>query len=190
MISSDTLYYFFSTLAQVIAAATALIAVLVHFRISALRDFLIGDGESVLIRKNNNEQGYELLSKTNKDRLQDAVYRKDISGIKKILNELAIFEEDKNVDKDHHGFQWLYNYYVKTENQINEMAKISKYAFIFALITCLYSVIAILFIDVAINNLCFQIFLIGLNIILLAICGYYIIRGVGLAFNNFTNRFE
>jgi len=190
MISSATLYYFFSTLAQVIAAATALIAVLVHFRISALRDFLIGDGESVLIRKKNKEQGYELLSETNKDRLQDAVYRKDISGIKEILNELATLEKDKNVNKDHHGFQWLSHYYDKTENQINEMSKISKYAFIFALITSFYSVIAILFIDISMNSLCFQIVLISLNIILLAICGYYTIKGIGLAFKNFTNRFE
>ncbi len=48
MFEATTLYYFFSTLAQVLAAITALVAVLVHFRISALRDFLIGDGESVL----------------------------------------------------------------------------------------------------------------------------------------------
>lgn len=192
MFTDNTLYYFFSTLAQVIAAATALIAVLVHFRISALRDFLVGDGESVLKRKKDygDSNGYELLSDKNKDSLQDAVNRKDIVGIKKVLSELAILEENKNVNIEHHGFQWLLKYYTKTENQIKEMSRTSKYAFIIALVTALYSVIAILFVKISLDNSCFQITLVSLNIILLAICCYYIIKGISLAFKNFTNRFE
>lgn len=187
-----TLYYFFSTLAQVIAAVTALIAVLVHFRISALRDFLVGDGEAVLRRKKdyNNSKGYEILTEDNKDSLQDAVYRKDIVGIRRILNELAIIEENKNINKDHHGFQWLFGFYTETENQIIEMSRTSKYSFVSALFTALYSVFAILFIELSNNNNCFQIILISLNIILVIICGYFLINGIRLAFKNFTNRFE
>jgi hypothetical protein len=190
-----TLYYFFSTLSQVVATTTALIAVLVHFRISALRDFLIGDGESVLIRKKNNESGYELLTDKNKTQLQDSVNRKDILGIKGILKELAKLETEKNevekkVNQDHHGFQWLFGYYCKTEQQIYDMSNVSKLAFIFALITALYSIFAILFIEASQCSLFYQIVLIGLNIILLLICSCYLIRGFLLAFKNFTNRFE
>lgn len=119
MFSSDTLYYFFSTLAQVIAAATALVAVLVHFRISVLRDFLVGDGESVLNMKKRygNQRGYDLLTEKNTDRLEDAVDRKDIYGIKEIIKELARLEEKKDVSKDHHGFQWLFRFFKKLKTK-------------------------------------------------------------------------
>ena len=104
--------------------------------------------------------------------------------------ELKNLFENKNVNTEHHGFQWLLKYYTKTENQIIEMSRTSKYAFIIALITALYSVLAILFIEISLDNYCFQIALVSFNIILLAICCYYIIKGIGLAFKNFTNRFE
>ena len=89
MFSPNTLYYFFSTLAQMIAAIVALIAVLVHFRISALRDFLVGDGEAVLKRKERREEGYNLLTVKHKNKLIDAIERKDIAGIKKVMKFLA-----------------------------------------------------------------------------------------------------
>lgn len=47
--TDTTLYFYFSTLAQVLAAIVALIAVIIHFRISSLRDILIGDGKAILI---------------------------------------------------------------------------------------------------------------------------------------------
>ncbi|MDZ7660747.1 hypothetical protein [Fodinibius sp.] len=56
LFSEATLYYFFSTLAQVLAALVALIAVLVHFRINALRDFLVGDGNAILRRTEQKEK--------------------------------------------------------------------------------------------------------------------------------------
>ncbi len=64
MFSQNTLYYFFTTIAQVLAAIAALIAVVVHFRISALRDFLVGDGESVLKGLEENIAGYEHYQKS------------------------------------------------------------------------------------------------------------------------------
>ena len=192
MFSSNTLYYFFSTLAQMIAAIVALIAVLVHFRISALRDFLVGDGEAVLKRKERREEGYNLLPVIHKNRLIDAIERKDITGIKKVIKLLACNEkkEGHTLEDRPRGFQRLFKYYEKTENQINEMSRISKMAFFFAAITACYSTVAILLIDYAINCFWFQIILVGMNLILLSICGYFISKGIRLAFKNFTNRFD
>jgi hypothetical protein len=192
IISSNTLYYFFSTLAQVVAAATALIAVLVHFRITALRDFLVGDGESVLNMKKDyrEERGYDLLTSKNTDRLKGAVARKDISGIEKVLKELAELEKNKSVSEDHHGFQWLYGHFSKTQNQIKEMSQTSKRAFIMALITAFYSIISILFVEIIFDCLFYSILIVGFDIILLTICFCYFIKGIKLGFDNFTNRFN
>ncbi len=44
MIDSNTLYYTFSTIPQVLGALVALLAAFVHFRIIRLQDYLIGDG--------------------------------------------------------------------------------------------------------------------------------------------------
>ena len=192
MLSTNTLYYFFSTLAQVIAAATALIALLVHFRISALKDFLVGEGESILNMKNRygDQRGYDLLTEKNRDRLEDAVDRKDIYGIKEIIKELSKLEENNNVSKDHHGFQWLFEHFEKTENQISDMSQTSKRAFFSALTTALYCIIAILFVEIVISCISYSIILIGLSIILLIICSYYIVKGIRLGFDNFTDRFR
>jgi len=192
MFESTTLYYFFSTLAQVLAAITALVAVLVHFRISALRDFLIGDGESVLKRKLDfgNTQGYDLLTDLNSNRLKDSIYRKDINGIRQVLAELAQLEANKNISSDHHGFQWLLSFFLTSEEEITQMSKTSKSSFIIAFVTALYSVIAILFVDISLKNNYFQFFLVSIDIVLLGFCCFFIIKGVGLAFKNFINRFE
>lgn len=191
ILTQTTLYYFFSTLAQVIAAAVALIAVLVHFRILALRDFLVGDGQAIIFAKDENRAGYDILDDTNLARLKDAVWRKDIGGIKNVLTWLAQFEQ-KNYYGNYtgpRGFQWLLNHFEHTENEIKKMSDKSKKSFIFALITSFYSVISILFVEVMINNQCFLFVSVVLILILIIICLYYFITGIKLAFSNFTERF-
>jgi hypothetical protein len=74
---ANTLYYTFSTYAQVVSAIVAIIAAFVHFRIRAIEDLLIGHGQSVLNRWN--EPGYRLPEKTidrQKKRLIDAIGRR------------------------------------------------------------------------------------------------------------------
>jgi hypothetical protein len=44
--TDTTLYYFFSTISQVLAAISALLAVFTQFKISEIKDFLIGDGKA------------------------------------------------------------------------------------------------------------------------------------------------
>ena len=191
MFNQTTLYYFFSTIAQVIAAAVALIAVLVHFRISALREFLIGAGKSILNGKTENREGYEILNNKYHNRLMDSVSRNDIGGIKDVLKCLSDIEKkDCTIEVRPKGFHWLLNQFEITENQIDKMLKTSKRSFVFALITSGYSILAILFVELVINNMCGQIILIGIDIILLVICGTYLIIGIHLSFKNFTNRFN
>lgn len=191
MIVQTTLYYFFSTTAQVIAAATALIAVLVQFRILALRDFLVGDGKSIVDGKDDNREGYDILNKRNYYRLKDSVSRKDIEGIKEVLTQLSNSEKDGgfNIEQRPRGFQWLLTHFESTEKQIDEMSKTSKRSFIFAFLTSFYSIMAILLTEMVINNSCCLYLLISICIILLTICGYYFVRGIILSFNNFTRRF-
>lgn len=197
MFCPNTLYYFFSTLAQILAAIVALIAVLVHFRMSALRDFLIGDGKSILKRKKRydkgkTEPGYELLEEIHKRRLIDSIERKDIKGIKEVLINLAEEEVKHGINTVNmpHCFQWLLDNFSNTENQIKEMLKISKRAFIFSLITALCSLFSILSIDFVKNCFLFQIVIIGINIILLIVCLYYLFKGISLGLKSFTDRFE
>lgn len=192
MFNPTTLYYFFSTLAQVIAALVALVAVLVHFRISVLRDFLVGDGDAIIYRKERIEAGYEILSNLMLQRLKDAVRRNDIIGIKNVIRELAGKESEAGytLETRPNGFQRLLLNFENTESQINEMSNLSKLAFLFALSTAFISVITILFVDFVSNCDLYQIVIIGINLILLVICLYYIMRGVNLAFKNFLNRFE
>lgn len=191
MINPTTLYYFFSTIAQVIAAAVALIAVLVQFRILALRDFLIGDGKSIVDGKDDNREGYEILNTRTYYRLKDSVSRKDIGGIKEVLIQLSNSEKDGGYTAEHRprGFQWLLTHFENIEKQIDEMSRTSKRSFIFAFVTSFYSIIAILFIEIIIKNPFCLYFIIGLNLILLTICGYYFIKGIILSFKNFTRRF-
>lgn len=175
-----------------LAAIAALIAVVVHFRISALRDFLVGDGQAVLKGLEEHKAGYQGIPAKYKDRLVNSNQRKDLAGIKVVIEYMA--EKEKKTgytlkDKPN-GFQWLLDCYLKIEDQINEMVKASKRAFFFAFITALYSIIAILFVDLASKYLCFQFILVCADLILLVFCYIYIRKGIILAFSNFTNRFQ
>ncbi len=191
MFSPNTLYYFFTTVAQTLAAIAALIAVVVHFRISALRDFLVGDGEAVLKGLEEHRAGYQGIPKKYKDRLINSNHRKDIGGIKSVIQCMAEKEKDAgHTLKDRpNGFQWLLSCFLTTEDDINKMLIASKRAFIFAITTALYSIMAILLIDLASQYICFQLILVLIDLILLGFCSFHILNGMKLAFKDFINRF-
>ena len=107
MVSPDTLYYTFSTIPQVLGALVAIIAAFVHFRIIRLQDYLIGDGQSVLDRQN--EEGYR-LDLTQKKRLRDAVSRKNKYEIKDVIRILSDAEYKEGLTKKQrpNGLQYLY----------------------------------------------------------------------------------
>jgi hypothetical protein len=191
LFTDTTLYYYFSTLAQVLAAIVALIAVIIHFRISSLRDFLIGDGKAILRSVEQRIQGYDLNAKL-KNRLRDSVGRNDIGGIKSVLKHLAEKEKDEGIDIEQRqrGLQFIYNSFVVTEEQIDQMTSVSKKAFTWALSTALLSVIAILFIDILKVNYIAQNVAVGISLALILFCSYYLFKGMSLAVKNFTTRFE
>lgn len=191
MFSENTLYYFFSTIAQVLAALIALIAVLVHFRINALKYFLIGDGKAILHRKSIGENGYEELTSTQVKRLSDAVDRQDIQGIQNVLKDLVNIEIDAGhtLESRPFGFQHVFGYFENSFHQINDMTKYSKRAFISALVTALYSTLVILLIEISACYIILQFFMLGICLILLTISITYVFKGINLAFKNSTNRF-
>jgi len=56
----NTLYYTFSTIPQVLAAAAAVVGVVMFFRIKQIRKYMVGEGKAVLKRAKDREIGYIL----------------------------------------------------------------------------------------------------------------------------------
>ncbi len=94
--SLNDLYYSFSTIAQVLAATTALSGAFAFFRINKVNELLVGTGQVVYDRLG--EKGYEFRrgeEKKYKDRLRDALNRKNIGGIREVIKVLRDIEIDK-----------------------------------------------------------------------------------------------
>lgn len=53
IINDNSLYYFFSTEAQSMAALAAILAIFLQYKISSLKILLVGDGLSIIKRKEN-----------------------------------------------------------------------------------------------------------------------------------------
>ena len=144
---SNTLYYFFSTVAQVLAAICALVAVLSHFKINEIKTFLVGDGKAVYERMNNREQGHQL-----KDihehlkylaRLRDSVGRNSISGIKEVIELLASLE----VEPKKRGLKYLEERFNYRINQLNDIKLLTKKSIIFAFLVIAISLISLVFVE-------------------------------------------
>ena len=85
----NTLLYSFSTIAQVLAALTALTGIFLFYRIEGINNLLIGQGIAILkgqrTKIDNKVQGEPLLTEIEYCRLRDAIDRKNIYGIEEIL---------------------------------------------------------------------------------------------------------
>ncbi|PLX00712.1 MAG: hypothetical protein C0594_15395 [Marinilabiliales bacterium] len=165
-IDSTTLYYFLSTIAQVLAAIAALLAVFTHFKISEIKDFLVGDGQATHIRMVHSQEtqlknfsrgiikqftGYCLENQHDKyqDRLRDAVGRKSLKGIKDVIDLLAKQEKNQNktIETNPRGLQYLQLRYEKRLKNLNNIKLATKYAILFSFITIVISLILLLFVD-------------------------------------------
>src|ERR1022692_624633 len=96
---TTTLYYFFSTTAQVLAAISALLPVFTHFKITEIKESIIGDGIATLNRWEKPENGYPppIMDSNNYfERLEDSVGRKSINGIHDVIKKLAEFEKNQS----------------------------------------------------------------------------------------------
>ncbi len=167
---SNTFYYTFSTIPQVLGTLVALLAAFVHFRINRLHDYLIGDGEAVLNRWG--ETGYKLDNNKHK-RLKDAVARKNIYEIKDVIRRrLSDVEKDEGhtkVDKST-GLQYLYeDRFCGTENLIKKLKTwtLVTVLFTFATITC--SLICLSLVDIIKISLCYNKLILFANLMLAVI---------------------
>jgi len=116
---TNTLYYTFSTIPQILAAAIAILAAFMHFRLISIKDLLIGDGKSAQDRLG--QKGYILNDKYS-DRLRDGINRKSIGEVKEVLNKLAKTEKEENYTKNNRptGLQYLYeDRFCRTERHYN-----------------------------------------------------------------------
>jgi len=93
-IDSDTLYYTFSTIPQVLAALIAVLAAFVHFKIVRLQEYIIGNAKSLY----ENWDKYDYWFKDNergdrtKEQLADAINRKSIYDIEYVIFKIMFAE--------------------------------------------------------------------------------------------------
>ena len=151
-ISADTLYYLFSTIAQVLAATTALVAIALQFKINALRKHLIGDGQAINRRAIRNDLDVSLSDQSFK-RLEDSISREDLGGIKAVLKELSELEKESGatLEEKPRGLQHLYSRFSKLHFKSEQMREmIPKVAFL-SILTIIFSIIALSLIDLIEN---------------------------------------
>ena len=119
----NSIYYTFSTIPQVLAGAVALFGVFVLYKIQVINSQLIGLGDALLrevspINDKGRIRKYKKILKDNFiyiERLQKAIYRKDIIGIKRwiysIVDEVQKFDSTKtDVNLSNHGKRTVGNH--------------------------------------------------------------------------------
>lgn len=146
----QSLYYYFSTTAQVLAAIAALLAIFTQFKINEIKDFLIGDGQAVYQRMGLKEDGYDLPHGYNKyyKRLRDAVGRKSIFGILEVIEILANYEMElgRNLKTNPTGLNFIKNHINSRISQIRLIKKITKKAVIISSIAIEISLMSLIFV--------------------------------------------
>jgi len=148
---ANSLYYYFSTTAQVLAAISALLAVFTQFKISEIKDFLIGDGIATLERMKLQEAGYHLEtdSKKHTDHLRDSVGRKSIMGILEVLEVLSKNERDagKTLASNPRGLQHLEKRFKANLSQLNKIQSLTKKSIVLAFIAIFISLVSLVFVE-------------------------------------------
>lgn len=148
----QSFYYFHSTTAQVLASVSALLAVFTHYKVSEIKEFLIGDGKATFERMSTKESdGYKIANenerKKQQDRLRDSIERRSILGIKKVINLLAEQEGKigRTIESNPTGLQALYRGFELRDAQINNIKKYTKRSLVLALIGVFFSLSSLLY---------------------------------------------
>lgn len=179
-----TLYYFFSTVAQVMAAISALLAIFTQFKLSELNAFLIGDGMATYKRMSDEDEGYQLTDtlehKAHLDRLRDALSRRSILGILKVIDILAINEgnQGKNETTNPRGLQYLKRRFEERILRIVKIKSLIKTSIIIAFTAIIISLISLAIVQNIKNKPCVVGILIVLILILSILSIAYTIWGV------------
>jgi len=155
---NNTLYYTFSAIPQVIGAIAAIIAAFSFFRIANLREYLIGDGKSVLNRWG--EKGYCLQdpkeNKKQQKRLLDAIDRRNILEIKNVILQLRNNEIRAGYSKNDrpHGLQYIYDRFCGNEGHIAKLKRWTLYVIALSFSTIIVSIISLGMTDAIISATC------------------------------------
>jgi hypothetical protein len=148
---ANSLYYYFSTAAQVLAAISALLAVFTQFKISEIKDFLIGDGIATLERMRLQEAGYHLETDAKKhtDHLRDSVGRKSIMGILEVLEVLSKHEREsgKTLVSHPRGLQHLEKRFKANLSQLHKIQSLTKNSILLAFVAIFISVVSLVFVE-------------------------------------------
>jgi hypothetical protein len=186
--SPSTLYYLFSTVAQVLAATSALLAVIVQFKINEIKEFLVGDGISTLERMNNKEKGYDLDVNYKKyhDRLRDSVSRKSLIGILEVITVLSDAAQKRNetLKSNPRGLHYLELRYRQRLDQISKIKFYTKTSIASSFATIIASIILLSLVDVLNDHSTVSWFLIVFIIVATISCVLTTILGIFKGFKD------
>jgi len=161
----NTLLYFFSTVAQVLAAISALLAIFTQFRINEITNFLIGDGNATYVRLKDKEPGYDILGGDHEkllSRLRDSISRKSILGILEVITILA----EKQIKTGPRDLNYLEKRFKERKQLIETLKTLTKRSILFAFITILISLIGIIFVGILNDYIFLYSLFIGITLIL------------------------
>ena len=166
MIDSNTMYYTFSSIPQILGVLIAVLVAFVHFRITRLEDYLVGDGQATYNRLG--EIGF-ILTKREQKRLLDAIGRKNIYESKNVLKKLSEIEKKEGHTKETRktGLQVIYeDRFCGTLDQIDRLKKLTLKAVGLATFTIILSLLSLGLVDLILKCNCFPMVSLIINIIL------------------------
>ena len=158
IINDNSLYYFFSTEAQSMAALAAILAIFLQYKISSLKNLLVGDGLSIIRRKENDKRDntqliYQNMYDTILGRLYDATYRHDLFSIGQVIEYLASEEKrfSRTKEIDLKGFVALFDRFKQAKIDMDKLISLAKWSAVFCLSTLIISLLTIPYIQL-LNN--------------------------------------
>jgi len=167
VMDTNTFYYTLSTIPQVLAATTAVLAAFMHYRLRRITDFLVGEGQVAYDRLGT--KGYE-LSDQNSNRLRDGISRRNIAEIKEPLKLMRDKEKEHFTLKQRpKGLQFNFDKkFCKTENYKLNLELFTKIVIIISVFTILFSLICLSKTDYIFEN-ALNCYIINYNIYLFVI---------------------
>jgi len=185
----NTFYYTLSTIPQIVAAISAILAVFLFRRLETLKNILIGYGQSVYDRSKDKE--YDFMFQNNNHqkitqdlRLRDAVHRKNIREVKLVI-KFYKNQENKSEEKGitinkETGLRHVYDEFCRTEQLYIKIKHFAKVTFIISTTSLLLSVFSLSFADYLFTNYGSKILNINLILFFLAIILSAIVVFIGL----------
>lgn len=159
--NATALYYFFSTIAQVMAAISALLAIFTQFKITEIKDYLIGDGKAVFESTKNTEYGHSnsVIDEQLKS-IKDSIDRKSILGIREAIKKLSMLEQGMRGPYPNPIPEWISSLFERFDFKIKQLKNIKKNtkgSIILSFVAILISLVSIIFVELMLDN-CFLLY--------------------------------